>query len=263
LLFTGSGFVSKLIQETLVRICYNNLIDLLKWFLAYGEQKTMHPSITKIIACRVVIEEILPLLPEAVNYETLDFGLHVNPDELRKAIQAKIDASNNGKGMILLGYGLCSRAVVGLRSENCALVVPRVDDCIGIFLGSRQAYLRQMHAEPGTYYLTKGWIEAGHNPFGLYNQMAERYGAEKAEWLISRMLKNYTRLVFIDTGQYEAEHYREYSKRMASRYGLRFEEIDGSTALVAKMINGPWDEDFVVVPPNQTIPYETFYGSTI
>jgi hypothetical protein len=46
---------------------------------------------------------------------------------------------------------------------------------------------------------------------------------------------------------------------MAYRYGLRFEEIDGSTALVEKMINGPWDEHFVMVPPGQTISYEDFY----
>lgn len=208
----------------------------------------------------MVIEELLPLLPEAVEYETLDYGLHVNPDELRKAIQAKIDASNNGTGIILLGYGLCSRAVVGLRSENCTLVVPRMDDCIGIFLGSREAYLKQMFAEPGTYYLTKGWIEAGDNPFGLYDQMVERYGIEKTEWLIKRMLKNYTRLVFIDTGQYEVDYYREYSKKMAHRYDLRFEEISGSTSLVKKMIHGPWDEDLVVVSPGQTISYEAFYG---
>jgi hypothetical protein len=229
----------------------------------HGEQKTMHLSISKVIACRVVIEEMLPLLSEAVDYETLDLGLHINPDELRKTIQAKIDASNNGKGAILLGYGLCSRAVVGLQSENCALVVPRVDDCISIFLGSREAYLKQMRTEPGTYYLTKGWIEAGDNPFGLYDQTVERYGLGKAEWLIKRMLKNYTRLVFINTGQYEVDYYREYSKRMASRYDLRYEEISGSPTLVDKMVNGPWDKDLVVVPPGQTISYEDFYGSSI
>jgi hypothetical protein len=223
----------------------------------------MLSAITKIIACRVVIEEMLPLLPEGVDYKTLDFGLHVNPDQLKKAIQAEIDASSNEKGTILLGYGLCSRAVVGLRSEKCALVVPRVDDCIGIFLGSRHAYLKQIKAEPGTYYLTKGWIEAGDSPFGSYPQMVERYGAEKTEWLIKKMLVNYTRLVFINTGQYEVEHYREYSKKMASRYDLRFEEINGSTSLVAKMISGPWDEDFVVAPRGQAISYEDFYESAI
>ena len=221
----------------------------------------MHPEITKIIACQVVMEEILPLLPEGVDYETTELGLHVKPEDLRKVLQEKIDASNSEGGAILLGYGLCSRTVAGLRSEKCSLIVPRVDDCIGIFLGSREAYLKQQKAEAGTYYLTKGWIEASDNLFGCYNQMAERYGPEQAERLIKRMLQNYTRLVFINTGQWEVERYRQYSRDMACRYGLRFEEINGSTALVTKMVNGPWDGDFVVVPPGHPISYETFCES--
>jgi len=221
----------------------------------------MHSGISKIIACQVVIEELLPLLPEGVEYETLDLGLHVNPDKLRTALQAKIDASGKKTGAILLGYGLCSRAVVGLHSEKCSLVVPCVDDCIGIFLGSREAYLKQTKTEPGTYYLTKGWIEAGDNLFGDHNKMMERYGPEQAEALIKRMLQNYTRLVFINTGQYRVEHYREYCKGIASRFSLRFQEILGATTLVEKIVNGPWDEDFVVVPPGQTITYEAFYAS--
>ncbi len=224
-------------------------------------EESVHPAITDIIACQVVIEELLPLLPEGTDYQTLDLGLHVNPDKLRKTLQEKIDSSSKEKGTILLGYGLCSRAVVGLRSENCSLVVPCVDDCIGIFLGSREAYLKQLKAEPGTYYLTKGWIEAGDNLFGDQNQIIQRYGPEQAEVLIKKMLQNYTRLVFINTGQYRVEHYRDYTKRVASRYGLRFQEILGATTLVDKMVNGLWDRDFVVIPPGQTITYESFYQS--
>jgi hypothetical protein len=75
------------------------------------------------------------------------------------------------------------------------------------------------------------------------------------------MLQNYTRLVFINTGKYRVEHYRQYSEHTASRYGLRFQEISGATTLVDKMANGPWDGDFVAVPPGQTITYEAFYES--
>jgi hypothetical protein len=222
---------------------------------------SMHPDITKIIACQVVIEEMLPFLPQGVDYESLELGLHVRPENLKKTLQEKIDASSKGPGTILLGYGLCSRSVSGLRSETCSLVVPRVDDCISIFLGSREAYLKQIKAEPGTYYLTKGWIEGGDHLFSSYDQTVERYGAEKAEWLMKRMLQNYTRLVFINTGTYEVEKYREYTKRMAARHGLRFEEIHGATTLVEKMIHGPWDDDFLVVPPGQAISYEGFCES--
>lgn len=45
------------------------------------------------------------------------------------------------------------------------------------------------------------------------------------------MLNHYTRLALLNTGQYELDRYREYARRMAEQFGLRYEEIHGSTAL--------------------------------
>ena len=149
---------------------------------------------TKVIACATVIEEMLPHLPPGVDYRVLDFGLHVNPEALKRALQEAVDASATSAETILLGYGLCSQAVVGLRANDCTLVMPKVDDCIAIFLGSEEAYKAQFRTEPGTYYLTKGWIEAGDSPFDEYDSLVKRYGEEKAQWLMGQILKNYTRL---------------------------------------------------------------------
>ena len=162
---------------------------------------------------------------------------------------------------IILGYGFCSMAVMGLRANGCTLVVPRVDDCIAIFLGSGAAYKQQARAEPGTYYLTKGWIEVGDTPFTEYERLVEQYGEKKAKWLMSQILKHYTRLALIDTGQANLDHYRTYARDLAERFGLRFEEIPGSTALIRKLLFGPWDADgeFVVVPPGESIRYEHFF----
>ena len=75
------------------------------------------------------------------------------------------------------------------------------------------------------------------------------------------MLKNYKRLAFINTGQYEIDRYRDYARNTAEEFSLRFEEIEGSPALVKKMINGPWDDEFVVVEPGQTVRYKDFVNS--
>jgi hypothetical protein len=131
-------------------------------------------------------------------------------------------------------------AVVGLRATNVTLVIPRTDDCIGIFLGSCAAYRAQFAQEPGTYYLTKGWIEVGDSPFEEHKRLVEKYGEAKAERMTRLMLKNYKRLGFINTGRQEIERYREYAHRAAEHFGLRFEEIEGSSALVRKMILGSW-----------------------
>jgi hypothetical protein len=212
---------------------------------------------TKVIACATVIEEMQPLMPADMQRQVLEFGLHLRPGELTRALQAAIDATTDAD-LILLGYGQCSRAVIGLKAERSTLVVPRVDDCIAIFLGSRSAYQTQASQEPGTYYLTKGWIEVGDSPFEEYKRLIKRYGEQKALRMIKLMLKNYTRLAFINTGAYELERYREYARQTAERFGLRFEEIEGAPSLVQKLLFGPWDDEIVVCPPGQTITYEMF-----
>jgi len=220
------------------------------------------PASRHVLACATVMEEMLPLLPEGVSYQVLDFGLHINPANLKRALQDAIDAAAgtaSAASTIILGYGLCSMAVIGLKANGCTLVVPRVDDCIAIFLGSGRAYKQQSRAEPGTYYLTKGWLEVGDTPFDDYDRLADRYGPEKAEWVIREMIKHYTRLALIDTGRDGLERYRDYSRNLAERWSLRFEEIPGSNALVRQMLFGPWDDDFVVVPPGETIRYEHFF----
>ncbi len=225
--------------------------DLNRWSHLYGARR-------RVIACATVLEEMLPFLPGDVPYEVLDFGLHLRPLELKRVLQDKIDAASQTADVVLLGYGLCSMAVVGLRATTATLVTSRSDDCIAIFLGSCSAYRQQVSKEPGTYYLTKGWIEVGDSPFEEYHRLVEKYGEAKADRMIKLTLKNYTRLAFINTGQYELERYREYARQTGAKFNLRYEEIDGSPALVRKLIFGPWDEEIVVVPPGETITYEMF-----
>jgi hypothetical protein len=212
-----------------------------------------------VIACEVVMEELRAILPEDVEQKTLRYGLHARPDGLRTDLQAAIDEVK-GPGTILLGYGLCSRATVGLSSPTRQLVIPRVDDCISIFLGSREAYLEVAGQEAGTYYLTKGWVEAERGPDGNYPQMEARYGPERAEKLMKMMLHNYKRLIFINTGQPHQREHKEYAREMAQTYGLRYEEIKGSRSFIDKMINGQWADDFVIVPPGEVVQSKNFFG---
>jgi hypothetical protein len=218
----------------------------------------MDPKQTKIIACATVIEEMLPYLPEGISYEVLDFGLHLVPNNLKTKLQGAIDASCEHFETILLGYGLCSMALVGLRANQCTLVTPRVDDCIAIFLGSHQSYLEQASKAPGTYYLTKGWIEVADTPFDDYEHLIAKYGKTRADRVMKTLLKNYTRLVYIDTGHADKQRYIDYARRTADQFNLRFEELPGSNSLILKLLTGPWDEEFLVVPPGGTINFLDF-----
>lgn len=222
----------------------------------------MQTTQTKVIACATVIEEMAPLMPPDLAYEVLDFGLHLVPKNLKARLQEAIDAACRDYETIILGYGLCSMAVVGLEARDCRLVVPRVDDCIACFLGSREAYAAQNKKEPGTYYLTKGWIEVSDTLLDEYKRSVEKYGKERADRIMRVMLQHYTRLVYIDTGTENQDYYRQYARDVAAKFDLRFEEVEGSNDLIYRMLYGPWDDDFVVAQPGQTIRYIDFKTSS-
>ena len=215
-------------------------------------------SRTTIIACDTVLEEMMPLMSADMNYQRIGVGLHLYPEKLRQALQEAVDKASEAADTIVLGYGLCAMAVVGLKSDKAVLVVPRVDDCIAIFLGSGEAYKKQASEEPGTYYLTKGWIEAGDSPFSDHERLVEKYDEKRADRMTKLTLKHYTRLAYIDTGRDEQQEYRNYSRQNAGKFDLKYDEVSGSTDLVKKMLYGPWDDDFVVVQPGHIISYDDF-----
>jgi hypothetical protein len=215
---------------------------------------------TKIIACRTVGEELKPFLPNVYTLEMLEYGLHNVPESLHSRLQDAIDATGPEYGTILLGYGLCANAILGLNSRNFRLVIPRADDCITLFLGSRQEYLRQLSLAPGTFFLTKGWIEYGEDPYTECCALREKYGHEKALKITKRYIQNYTRLALINSGSYNSEAYRKYARMVADYFNLAYEEIPGSNELLERFIYGAWEKGFVVVPPGQVVQYNLFYG---
>ena len=213
---------------------------------------------TKIIACKTVIEEMKELLPADLESITLESGLHLRPDKLRGELQAVIDDITADTETIILGYGLCSMGVIGLIATHSTLIIPRLDDCVAMFLGSRKAYKGVLKQEPGTYFISKGWIEAEITPLDELKMMEARYGKKRAEFVMKRMLENYKRLAFIDMGYQDQDKYRRYSRRAAKKLRLSYEEIKGTRELLVKICNGPWDDEFVVAPPGHKIRLKDF-----
>jgi len=212
----------------------------------------------KIIACETVGEELKSLIPQGTPCTFLKFGLHCTPDELHATLQEEIDRTQDDVDTILLGYGMCSKGALGLSARGFRLVIPRVDDCIALFLGSKDEYARQRLIEPGTFYLTKGWIECGDDPYTEYLKALPRYGPEKAYRLEKLVIKNYTRLALINTGNYQMDKYRSYARHVADFFEMKFEEIPGSTALLRSLLQNNWNHDFIVVEPGGKVEFGMF-----
>lgn len=215
------------------------------------------PPDTRIIACATVAEELGRLGVNPEKMTVLEFGLHLDPERLRETLQAEID-SVGGDGDILLGYGLCSYAVAGIESGRHRLVIPKVQDCISLFLGSEAERMAVLEREPGTYFLTKGWIEASQGAIEEYARLCERYGEARARRVAKAMLANYTRLALINTGNYHLDDYREFARAEAELLELSYEEIPGSNRLLLKLLAGDWDSEFVVVESGSVVQAEAF-----
>jgi hypothetical protein len=195
-------------------------------------------------------------IPHDIIY--LEQGLHQHPKILTNKLQEAIN-SVNSYDVILLGYGLCSRSVIGLQAApHQKMVIPRIDDCIGISMGSRNRYLEEFSAHPGTYYFTQGWVETSDDPMKRYYEIMEKYDEETAEWAIMDILKHYTRAVFISNSDFGEEEARAYVYKFAEFFKLTYVEMNGSFNYLKKLIFGPWDDNFVIVEGGYALQDEMF-----
>lgn len=219
------------------------------------------------LACRVFqgwLEKYLP--PELSGQVTfLDFGLHRVPKSLKEALQERIDQIPQSH-LIVLGYGLCGNGLHGLRAGIHTLLVPRSDDCIAILLGSYAHYRQRFQTSPATYYLTKGWLEAGSNPLQEYQEYVQKYGAEKAMWLMDQQYQHYQKLAFVAHNEEDLQKYRPQALRVAEfcrRWGMEYEEILGSEAYLQRLVQTALnldgvDPDFILVQPGEELSQSLF-----
>ena len=72
--------------------------------------------------------------------------------------------------------------------------------------------------------------------------------------VLGNWVKDYTRMAYIDTQVGDFAEYKQETAAEAARRGWEYEEIQGSTVLLMRLLDGPWDsDDFLIIPPGQTL----------
>lgn len=237
---------------------------------------TPHPrSRFLLIACNVFQREACLCLadtPHTVDVEFLELGEHVRSDSLRAKLQARIDAEATGAvayDAILLLYGLCGNATMGLQARKTPLVIPRAHDCATILLGSKEAFQANFEENPsqgfgsigylerGEYFLRTGdampTLVAGGDAYAAY---VEEYGEENAKfiWESLHPKRECKEAIFIDLPETASLGGLERFRQAAEAEGKTVKLLPGSLRLVRNLVHGQWDEaDFLVVPPGQAI----------
>lgn len=227
----------------------------------------------KCIACEVLARSLYLCAARSahiIDIELVPKAQHNHPPILRALLQARIDAAEAGNyDAILMGYGLCGQSVAGLGARTNRLVIPRAHDCITLFLGSRDRYQEQFERIPGTYWYVQDYIERDETGGGLslgsgismdaqaeYESCVEKYGKDNADYLMEVMgawQKHYQRAAFIEMGIGNSSPAEAKARDEVARRGWMFERLTGDLVLLRRLLEGDWDEDFLIVPPGQKI----------
>jgi hypothetical protein len=225
----------------------------------------------KLISCNVFQREAawcIARSPHVIDSEYTELGEHARSAGLRALIQSKIDATEaSGKAYdaILILFGLCGNATVGLQARKTQLVMPRAHDCCTILLGSRAKFTEHFGAAPSTPFSSAGYIERGNyflrtsdsgdpavQAGDAFKALVEKYGEEDAKYIWAEMNPDHgnDKAVFIDLPQTSHLGYAEKFKAKAAEAGKQAVQLPGDIRLIENLIGGKWDpKEYLIVPP--------------
>lgn len=238
-----------------------------------------------IIACAVLAPDLKESAAELgldVEFKFLEAGLHNNPQLLRERLQAAIDelSVNADCDRIVIGYGICGKGTIGVQATTVPLILPRVHDCIALFLGGDRAYQLEFKKYPCTYYLSTGWCREKTDPgsqkgrwtyFGDkkldYDDLVAQHGEAAARQtfdFLNSWQKNYQRAAFIETGAGASGRHEHLAREMAAQYNWRYEKIQGSRTLFKKMLTVQKSTAEVLrVPPEHVIGFDPIRSTLV
>ncbi|MDD4278201.1 DUF1638 domain-containing protein [Candidatus Sumerlaeota bacterium] len=246
-----------------------------------------YPRWRVLLACHVLWRE-LSVLTACSRFswrvEFLKRELHETPRLLHSRLQDAIDlveADLGDEGLlnsavpfstegqvpeaIVLGYGLCSRALEGLCSRRIPLVAARAHDCVALQLGGRERYGSFFSAHPGTFWFSSGWAETtmfpSHCELEAYRQVLSRKydDADDVDYLMdcqTEWIGRYSHGAWINSRfSPENDRLRERVMSVCREVGWGYFSVDYCDGLLRRLLDASLDggdDDIVIARPGQT-----------
>jgi hypothetical protein len=212
-----------------------------------------------IVACKTIRLELEDAIADtACQFPVIwmDPSLHEAPKKLHDALQETLDKISNVE-YVLLYFGFCGNAILGLTPHGFKMVFPRIDDCITLLLGSTT---RRREMEPRSYFFTPGWLGNGKSILTEYDDAVKEFGEASADYIYEFMLNGYQRALLVDTHVGDIEAVKEMTRPFAEKFKLSQELVEGDTRMFRQMLAREWDENFVVIRPDEEVTSAHLFG---
>lgn len=211
---------------------------------------------TVVILCEVLKDEVTEIckkynVKNPIIY--MDSKLHVNTDRLRKELQRVINYVSYADKIILC-FGRCGNALIGLCSETSDIIFPKTDDCISLITANNKI-VEDMRCN--TYFLSEGWIKSKSGIVSEYDRCLKRYGRDMCAAIFDNMLKNYTKLCYINTVVPQSRSAQ--TDKIAEALKLEPQNIDSDMSLLEKLLTGIPDPNIVSVKKGNAVTLHDFY----
>ena len=221
------------------------------------------------IACDLVAKS-----PHIIDLEFVPMLSHVEPEALKRSIREIIERSTSGTGRkydaLILGFGLCGNAVIGLTCP-VPMVIPRAHDCCTIHLGSKERFIAEFGDILSARWCSTGYFERGrllsigfsdleqlanHKTTAEYMGYVEQYDEETADYLWETLHPKMetSESVYIKVDGFEYSKSLERYQEEMDKADITLKIVDGDISLLSALVNGDWDDErFLTIPPGMKI----------
>lgn len=172
--------------------------------------------------------------------QVLELGLHSLKSKLQNGIVQESRKLGSRVDALLLGYGLCGNALSDPPTLLSHLDIPfflpwdqdhPVDDCVGLFIGGREAYHQEQIKEAGTFFMTPGWTNH-------WKWITEKGFGKMSEKMAQRIFKDYKRTLLISTPVMNPDQMEKNIQEFNHQFHCYSESCPGSM----DMLDRAWQE---------------------
>lgn len=233
------------------------IIDITRIFRICDRLGHQMATDTVLVACETLKKELETVMARGGHTTPvvwIESGLHAWPDKLRDKLQETIDGLPPQYTTVLFAFGFCGNSMVGISAGGRTLVLPRVADCIPIFLGSQE---KRQAMGSDVYFLTEGYMAGEQNIIKEHDYYLQRYGEKRADRIARSMLAHYNKFSVIDTGAFAVPPVVAQIRPHADRLGIPVDVVDGDLVILEDLLAGGRDPTrFLRVPPGGTVSFE-------